>query len=89
MIGCYVDVSFRVLMLDSERVWVRWLGLLVGNARQWTMGGDSGGGGITALLSGLSGVGEEVVWRREPAGHDRRTMLPLRSTPDPLASVPP
>jgi len=82
----YVYDSFRVLMLDSERVWVR-RGLLVGNARQWTIGGDSGGGGITAL-SDLSVVGEVVVLRRGP-GHDRRTMLPLRSTPDPLAHFPP
>jgi len=81
-VGGYYD-SFRVLMLDSERVWVR-RGLLVGNARQWTIGGDSGEGGITAL-SDLSVVGEVVVLRR----HDRRTMLPLRSTPDPLAHFPP
>lgn len=90
---CYrVDVSFRVLtdvILDSERVWVRWPGLVVGNARQWTIGGDSGGG-VTIARSDLSvvGEGEEVVSRhRGSTGHDRRTILPLRSTPDPLAFV--
>ena len=93
--GYRVDVSFRVLVkdeiLDSERDWVRWLGLVVGNARQWTIGGDSGGGGITAR-SDLSvvGEGEEVVSRlRGSTGHDRRTILPLRSTPDALAFVVP
>lgn len=80
------------VILDSERVWVRWSGLVVGNARQWTIGGDSGGGGITALSddSDLSVVGEEVVSRlRGSTGHDRRTILPLRSMPDPLAFVDP
>lgn len=92
VIGYRVDVSFRVLMdviLDSEWVWVRLSGLVEGNARQWTMGGDSGGGGITAR-SDPSVVGEEVVSRlRGSTGHDRRTILPLRSTPDPLAFVVP
>ena len=96
VIGYRVDVSFRVLtdiILDSERVWVMWSGLVVGNARQWTIGGDSGGVGITARSddSDPSVVGEEVVSRlRGSTGHDRRTILPLRSTPDPLAlAVPP
>jgi len=52
--------------------------------RQWTMGGDNGGGGITAL-SDLSVVGEERL--AGPGGRDRRTILPLRSMV-PLAFVP-
>ena len=72
-------------MLDSERVCRRrWSGVIEEDVRQWTMGGDSGGGGITAL-SDLSVVGEERL--AGPSGRDRRRILPLRSMA-PLAFVP-
>jgi hypothetical protein len=53
------------------------------------MGGDSGGDGIVEL-SDLSVLvaGKGVVSRDEPTGHDRRTMLPLRSTVEPLMFAP-